>query len=400
MAFVPIIVGVIGGMAALAVLLVAWGRSWERSLQRPALKRLPLVSIMVPAYNSPYLAETLRSLAALDYPRKEIILAYDAPNPPRALCKRYGVRLVAFPTRQGKAVALNKASKLARGSIIFSVDSDTVVEPSCLRKLVPWFSDPRIAAVAPRFTVHEPRTLFERLATIEAAMNHMHIRTHMRFGTMLAFRGCGVALRTSTFRKLGGWPETLAEDIDFSQSLLRNGFRIHYEPAALVSTREPPTVFDLQRQRVRWGRGAAFAFFTRKDHRFRRFLRSPQFLLYFSHALFLFFSLSAFFLWQFSLTALPVLSLALLSAITLKQAALVLGASAAALLSDVYLTAFLAALVHVGILIAPTAGRREALWLLPWMALIPLSLLFYFQGAFIGMRDKWRHRKQLDLRYW
>jgi len=172
-----------------------------------------------------------------DRTRKEILVACDSPDPPRGLCKRYGAKLITFPERQGKAIALNKAAKHARGSILFSVDSDTVVAKDCLSQLVPWFADASIAAVAPRFLVHKPRTLFERLSTIEAAMNHSQLRTHMRFGTLLAFRGCGVALRASAFRRLGGWPTTLAEDIDFSHALLRNGHRIQYEPAALVSTR-------------------------------------------------------------------------------------------------------------------------------------------------------------------
>ncbi len=397
MVFLP----VVAGMALLALVTVWWGRSWERSAARPpAPKRWPLVTILVPAYKSPHLADTLRSLAALDYPRKQILVACDAPDPPRALCKRSGATLVAFPTRQGKAVALNKAAKLAKGAILFSVDSDTVVSKDALRRLVPWFADARIAAVAPRFAVHKPRTLFERLSTIEAAMNHSLLRTHMRFGTLLAFRGCGIALRTSTFRKLGGWPVTLAEDIDFSHALLRKGFRIQYEPAATVHTREPATVFELQRQRVRWGRGAAFSFFTRKDQRYRRFLKSPQFIIYFSHALFLFFALSGFFVWQLSLAALPTLTLTLLSALSAQQALLIISSSTGLLLSDIYLTAFLAALLHVAILISPTAGRREYLWLLPWLVLVPLSLLFYAQGALIGIRDKRRRSKELDFKYW
>ena len=258
--------------------------------------------------------------------------------------------------------------------------------------------------------MHKPRTLFERLSTIEAAMNHSQLRTHMRFGTLLAFRGCGVALRASAFRRLGGWPTTLAEDIDFSHALLRNGHRIQYEPAALVSTREPPTVFDLQRQRVRWGRGAAYSFFSRKDQRYRRFLKSPQFIIYFAHALLLFFALSGFFVWQLSLTALPVLTLTLLSALAPAQALAIVGKSAGLLFSEVYLTAFLAALLHVAILIAPAtisprpsgggSWAREYIWLLPWLVLVPLSLLFYAQGALIGIRDKRRRRRELDFKYW
>src|SRR5207302_6975851 len=103
---------------------------------------LPKVAIQVPAYNEPVevVTETLKSLAALDYP--DLIVQVVDNNTPEeatwraleALCKELGPRfqfmhLEKWPGH--KAGALNEATRMlpADVEVIVVVDSDYVVKP-------------------------------------------------------------------------------------------------------------------------------------------------------------------------------------------------------------------------------------------------------------------------------
>jgi len=68
--------------------------------------------------------------------------------------------------------------------------------------------------------------------------------------------GAAGAFRRAAVMRAGGYPtDTLVEDMDLTVTLLRAGWRIPYEPAALARTEAPERVRDVLRQRRRWAFG-------------------------------------------------------------------------------------------------------------------------------------------------
>lgn len=386
-------------LIGLAVVLWSLGSRWEHTVKRPTLSTFPLVSILIPAYHSEQtIHNTLTSVAALDYPRKEIIVANDSDDRTSAICKKAGVRCLQFPHRMGKARALNDAVKTARGEVLFFVDSDTEVAPDTLTKLVPWLSNPTIAAVAPRYTIKTTRTMIAKLISLEHSILSSFFKIHMYFGSMLTFRGCGVAIRRSTFEKMGGWPETLIEDVEFSARLIDSGYTIQYEPTALITTNEPETRAELASQRYRWGKGSLFSFI----HNRHSLWKKPQFFLYFYPYILLGFAVIAFLFYQSAMVTLPVISLFLLYAFSAKEFAILTIALLALVFSATAAAVVTGTVTHLALLAFPESVRRHnPLLLLAFILYFtPLAMYAYLRGMRDGIRDLRQHRNELNFNDW
>jgi glycosyltransferase involved in cell wall biosynthesis len=94
---------------------------------------LPLVSILIPAYNSaPWIAATLRSALAQTWPRKEIVVIDDGSKDETAAIARsfepHGVRVVT-KSNEGAAASRNVAFSLSRGAFIQWLDADDLLSP-------------------------------------------------------------------------------------------------------------------------------------------------------------------------------------------------------------------------------------------------------------------------------
>lgn len=93
----------------------------------------PLVSILIPAYNSEeWITETIDSALAQTWANKEIIIVDDgSKDKTLEIAKGYesrGVRVASQPN-QGAAVARNTAFDLAKGDYIQWLDADDVLDP-------------------------------------------------------------------------------------------------------------------------------------------------------------------------------------------------------------------------------------------------------------------------------
>ena len=64
------------------------------------------------------------------------------------------------------------------------------------------------------------------------------------------------AFRTDLVRQVGGFCEdTLGEDLELTWRVYGAGYRVNFQPKALVYAESPSTMGGLWRQRVRWSRG-------------------------------------------------------------------------------------------------------------------------------------------------
>lgn len=101
------------------------------------------VSIIIPVYNvAEFLPQCLESVAAIDWPDKEIILVDDASADHSGLicdefCSQHPeARTIHFETNKGVAEARATGCGHASGAFVLFVDSDDWVEPGILRTMV------------------------------------------------------------------------------------------------------------------------------------------------------------------------------------------------------------------------------------------------------------------------
>jgi poly-beta-1,6-N-acetyl-D-glucosamine synthase len=225
----------------------------------------PLVSIIVPCFNEEVvIEEVMRGLAALDYPRYEIIVVDDGSHDGtyrRALAAidtRSGVSMrVVTQANGGKARALNRGIAASRADYILCVDSDSVLAPQSLRKAIRHFRDPTVGAVAGNVKVGNRTTWLTWLQALEYVEGLNMVRSAQAFfRTVNIVPGPIGLFRREAIARAGWCPsDTYAEDCDLTLALVARGWKITYEPQAIAYTEAPERLRPLLRQRYRWTRG-------------------------------------------------------------------------------------------------------------------------------------------------
>jgi glycosyltransferase involved in cell wall biosynthesis len=107
-------------------------------LQSENVNLVPLVSILIPAYNADkWVADTIRSAAAQTWQRKEIIVVDDgSKDHTLSIARRFesGSVRVATQQNQGASAARNKAFSLSQGDYIQWLDADDLLAPDKIER--------------------------------------------------------------------------------------------------------------------------------------------------------------------------------------------------------------------------------------------------------------------------
>jgi cellulose synthase/poly-beta-1,6-N-acetylglucosamine synthase-like glycosyltransferase/peptidoglycan/xylan/chitin deacetylase (PgdA/CDA1 family) len=231
---------------------------WVRRRSRGPLDYLGPVSVIVPAYNeAANIAATVRSLAASDYPRLEVIVVDDGSTDGTegivARLRLPGV-CVFRQDNAGKPAALNTGIRHARGDLLVMVDGDTVFEPDAIGRLIQPLRDPQVGAVSGNTKVANRGGLLGRWQHLEYVIGfNLDRRMFDVARCMPTVPGAIGAFRRATIHDVGGVPaQTLAEDTDLTMAVIRAGWRVVYEPTAIAWTEAPASLRQLWRQRYRW----------------------------------------------------------------------------------------------------------------------------------------------------
>jgi poly-beta-1,6 N-acetyl-D-glucosamine synthase len=226
---------------------------------------LPLISIVVPAYNEGVvIRQALEALLELDYPNYEVIVVNDGSSDDtaeRALdvartSTRVPVRVINKPNG-GKADALNVGMSRARGEFILNMDGDTKLSKNALRACLQHFDDPHLAAVAGNIKVINRENTLTHLQALEYVEGLAMVRQAQSLGRVVnIIPGPLGMFRRSALMDIGGYDhDTFAEDCDLTLKLLMRGWHVVYEQNAIAWVESPSRWLDLLKQRYRWTRG-------------------------------------------------------------------------------------------------------------------------------------------------
>ena len=73
-------------------------------------------------------------------------------------------------------------------------------------------------------------------------------------GTLVA-QGAFSLYETSVVKSVGGWSDAIGEDIVLTWKILKQGYRVYFEPHAVAFTDVPTKISHFVKQRSRWARG-------------------------------------------------------------------------------------------------------------------------------------------------
>jgi len=189
-------------------------------------------TIIIPFHRN--LAQLARSLPAArrSLPTAEILVAADgAIEDVRPLAAASAARVIEVAGPRGPAVARNRAAAAATGDVLVFVDADVVPAPDALSGMCRLLhANPDLAAVFGAYDLDPPERNF-----MSQYKNLSHACIHESGNPEAATFWAGLgAIRTDTFRQVGGFDERFArpsvEDIDLGYRVRRAGNRLRLDP--------------------------------------------------------------------------------------------------------------------------------------------------------------------------
>ena len=228
----------------------------------------PMVSLHVPAYNEPpeLVEKTLRALSKLDYPSYEVILVDNntpqeaAWKPLEKICHELGFKCLHLDHWPGyKSGALNFALSMTdpHAEIIGVIDADYIVEPEYLRRIVPYFEDPKIAFVqTPQdYREFEHNRFFKAVYDGYKYFFALSMPCRNEYNAII-FCGTMGLLRKQALQEIGGWDEwCITEDAETSLRMLNLGYKSLYVDETFGRGLMPLDFEGLKKQRFRWAFG-------------------------------------------------------------------------------------------------------------------------------------------------
>jgi cellulose synthase/poly-beta-1,6-N-acetylglucosamine synthase-like glycosyltransferase len=322
----------LGNLLYLAMLITAFYTSalHQRRLEGYRLEWIhssvlsPPITILAPAHNEERSIRTsVESLLALEYPELEIVVIHDGSTdrtleelvrafalremnalyvaqvpsaPVRALYRStLDPRLLVVDKAAGgsKADAVNAGLNAATSPYVCVVDSDSVLEPDALlRIMMPILSDSEkvvcaggIVRVLNGSQVQDGRMKQVRLPRkpIEAIQVVEYLRAFLigreawaKLNMLMIISGAFGVFRTDLVRAIGGYrASAIGEDFDLVARMHRHllehqqPYRVQFVPDPVCWTEVPSDARSLGRQRARWQKGLLDVLWPNRDMLFR-----------------------------------------------------------------------------------------------------------------------------------
>ena len=251
------------------------GSVLRRNVSKSAFE--PDVTIIISAYNEEgNITQTIENKLNQDYPREklEIIVVSDGSTDKTDGIVRdfsaQGVRLIRQEPRAGKTAAVNKAVTEANGEILVFSDANSLFSGNALRAIVRNFVDPEVGYVTGKMVYTNPNgeTIGDGCTTYMRYENFLRA-AETRAGSIVGVDGGIDAVRKNLYTPMA--PDQLP-DFVLPLSIVEQGYRVVYEPQALLKEPALQDSEDEYRMRVRV---ALRSFWALRDKRhmlsFKRF---------------------------------------------------------------------------------------------------------------------------------
>lgn len=216
----------------------------------------PSITILIAAYNEEScIRKTIENKLDLNYPREkmEIIVISDASTDRTdEIVREFSggcVRLIRQEPRNGKTAALNRAVPEAAGDILVFSDANSLYEEDALSHLLKNFHDPEVGYVTGKMVYANP----DGAMIGDGCSSYMRYENFLRqyetkVGSVVGVDGGIDAVRKVLFQPMQ--PDHIP-DFVLPLRVVEQGFRVVYEPMAVLREQTLKTSMDEYKMRVR-----------------------------------------------------------------------------------------------------------------------------------------------------
>lgn len=198
----------------------------------------PTISVVIPVYNEERLiGHCLDALAAqTEAPLEVVVVDNNSTDKTIEIAKDYALVRVVKESQQGITHARTTGFNAARGDVIARLDADSIVKSDWIATLQALFSDDAIDAVTGNGAVAElsPKGRFW-IRWYYKCFRAWHQRA---IGVAPVLYGFNSALRTEAWHNAKhhttDGDHAISEDLDVTLALIKEGYKLRYEPLLLV----------------------------------------------------------------------------------------------------------------------------------------------------------------------
>ena len=261
-------------IALMTGVFLEWLRD-KRALKNTATT-LPEVSVIIPVHNESLRIEgLLRSLAAQDYPRVEIIFVDDrsrdeTPDMITAAMKNLPrARMITLKENPGpnyKQYALARGIEVSSGELLLFTDADCEMSPRWIQAMVKRMSDKKTGvAIGPVLKRGDGKTFFDLYQCFEHGIRYVYLVGATGLGAAGGGFGNNLILRRASLDAVGGYeniPPSPTEDaalISKIRSCSEYTIRSAVGADTRVITQGESSWKALVNQTLRWNNGGLFS---------------------------------------------------------------------------------------------------------------------------------------------
>jgi exo-beta-1,3-glucanase (GH17 family)/cellulose synthase/poly-beta-1,6-N-acetylglucosamine synthase-like glycosyltransferase len=259
---------------SLEIAEVVWHRNTARTfqpLEPNADFKYPKVSLHLPIHNEPpkMVRKTLEALAKVDYPNLEVLVMDNNTKDPEVWqpveedCKRLGPKFRFFHLENWpgfKAGAINHALEqtASDAEIIAVIDSDYILSPDWLKRMVPYFDNENVGFVqSPQDYRDLHVSTFKSFCYWEyAGFFNIGMVQRNEYNAIIQ-HGTMTMVRKSALLEVGNWAQwCICEDSELGLRLYEAGYDSVYCKDSFGKGLMPDTMSGYMTQRYRWVYGA------------------------------------------------------------------------------------------------------------------------------------------------
>lgn len=201
----------------------------------------PFISILVPTYNEEkVIKKRIENLTSLEYPKDKyetIIIDSGSTDSTVKIIEDiimshvHNVKLIREKERNGKAPAISLGNKYAKGPIIITTDANSIFDENVLKEISSKFKDPKVGAVSGRYAISNMDNNLPSSEAFYWEIENIIFKGESYLDSISTVIGTISAWRKDimNFRAI-----TISEDLDMTLQTRRSGYKIIYEPAAMV----------------------------------------------------------------------------------------------------------------------------------------------------------------------
>lgn len=228
--------------------------------------RVP-VSVVVPTFREKpeLLSKCLEAVKNQMMNDDELIIVFDGPDKELQKLAQTYTKTIYVKEHSGKRQTLAYGCDIAKNDVILTMDSDTVLCPTCLNEIIMPFKDPKIGAVSAQNRIIDGDSNWtSKLADMHEIMSHYFVqKATSASGNVPVLYGRCLAIRKEVWEKIAdayrvkmflGRKVESGDDNDITILTIKSGYRTWMQFTARAFSDCPRTFWKRLHQQYRFNR--------------------------------------------------------------------------------------------------------------------------------------------------